>query len=46
MIALLTFRLLHTTINTWTGERLTGDRWIQRAKESDTFNRGGVQWIT
>lgn len=46
MIALQTFRLLHTTINTWTGERLTGDRWIQRAKESETFDRGGVQWIT
>jgi hypothetical protein len=28
------------------GERLRGDRWIQRAKESDTFNQGGVQWIT
>ena len=46
MIALQTFRLLHTTINAWKGERLTGGRWIQRAKESETFDQEGVQWIT
>jgi hypothetical protein len=45
-IVLQTFRLLHTTIIAWTGERLTGDRLIQRTKESETFDQGGVQWIT
>jgi len=46
IIPLLTFRLLHTTFNAWTGERLPGDRWIQRAKESEIFDDGGTQWIT
>ena len=46
MISLQTLRLLHTTINAGTGERLTGDRWIQRAEESEIFDHGGVRWIT
>jgi hypothetical protein len=46
IIALQTFWLLHTTINAWTGEKLPGDWWIQRTKESELFDDGGAQWIT